>query len=113
MPTYKFTVSKPTPCPFSGLHHADGHLLVLDDTSLSFFAPNDKGEPGRQLTDPRPLKSQTDVDYVKQWLADAVKVGTIVEVKPAAAPAQKPATPADAGKPAAQPAGAPPPPTGK
>lgn len=85
---YKFTVSKPTPCPFSGLHHADGQLLVLERASLSFFAPADDGTPGRMLTDPRPLKSDADREYVGSWLAAAVKAGTLVEVK---APVDEPA----------------------
>lgn len=81
-----------TQCPFSGLHHAEGHLLVLDNASLSFFSPAEDGTPGNQLTDPRPLKSDADREYVKGWLESAVKAGTLVDLAP---PAKRPPSPND------------------
>ena len=94
--TYRFTIRKPTYCPFSGLHHADGHLLVLEDASLSFFSPDPAGAPGRQLTDPRPLKSESDIQTVRDWLRTAVSIGIVEEVGARAAAAQ--AAPAAATK---------------
>lgn len=114
--TYKFTVSRPTPCPFSGLHHADGHLLVLDQNQLAFFAPNDDGTPGRQLTDPRPLKSDADREHVKDWLDKSVADGVLVDTSAKPAPkadAPRPSEPAKQAAPQQAPASnqAPPPPT--